>query len=131
MAMTEASNPGAQSSLADSNADYKRGVSYLLGDGVTQNLLSSQEFFHKAAQKGHRDAADILSLLPIKRPPFSPVRASRNPKLIVAGALIPVFLLMASLALLPGWTSSSPLPPASRALKTSTPVSGGIHGHRR
>lgn len=126
MATTENANPPVPT---DGHADHKCGVRYLLGDGVTQNLLSSQEFFHKAAQQGHQDAADILSLLPLKKPVSSSNWLQRHPTLFVAGALIPVLILIMWLAAPHGQPSSTP----TVVLKTSAliPATGGDHGHRR
>ncbi len=133
MATTESINPAVQSVSNDTAADYKRGVRYLLGDGVTQNLLSSQEFFRKAAEQGHADAADILSLLPLKRGASSGGWIERHPKMFVAAGFIPVFVLITGLALLlprrPLLKPSGPAP--SPVTNSAVHASGGNHGHRR
>jgi uncharacterized protein len=51
-----------QAEQGDSEAQYKLGVAYFLGEGVVQNYKESVKWTRKAAEQGHADAQYDLGL---------------------------------------------------------------------
>ena len=139
MATTDSTIPATQPISRDIHAEYARGVRYLLGDGVTQDLTASIECFHYAAQHGQQDAAHILSLLPIKGPQSRPDWLQRYRRTLMAVAILPAIGAMLGLAALCPVFSRSPQKvtqttialPQAHAVTARKASPGGSRGHRR